>query len=463
MLGQIPYVDFYVLVFPLGMQIDAGLLSVLGDQLLTLRLVGIVVSVVVGVLVYSASRKLGTSPLMCVLPVSGVILAQHVSPYNSYTWFALLFLSAAMLVHLTEWQKLAVTRDQSSHFSRALATVGFLLGLAILSKQNIGFAGLLAATVLVFVFGSQHQLSSYRIRIAQTGSMLLGFVIPIAAELMYLGYHDALPAFFQNAVHDILIFQADANLSVSDAFSNPLVGFALLALVVVAPALSALAALARPADGDMRVVLLVSLYGLGASSVVYPRPDLSHLMFASCLALLGPAYWVSDKRRAYSRKSILSVSIGIATLWLIIPLTFASIFGKDGHTSAFVAAGSKRSSLNHFSQIPVPDDYEVAVNEVNSVFQKYVLQGKTIYFLDRLAALYYILNDGYGHYYMIPLLGNFGANGVATIIENINRDQSAMVILHQETHPLESRELIQFVQESLTLTESVEGYDFYVR
>ena len=160
MLGQVPYVDFYILVFPLGLQINAALLSVLGDQLLTLRLVGIVVSVAVGALVYSASRKLGTSPFMCVLPVSAVILAQHVSPYNSYTWFALLFLSAAMLVQLTEWQKLAKTRDQSSHPWWALAIVGFLLGLAALSKQNIGLAGLLSATVFVFVFGSQHQRSS---------------------------------------------------------------------------------------------------------------------------------------------------------------------------------------------------------------------------------------------------------------------------------------------------------------
>ena len=258
MLGQTPYVDFYILVFPLGLQINAALLSALGDQLLILRLIGIVVSVAVGVLVYSASRKLGTSPYMCVLPVSGVILAQHVCPYNSYTWFALLFLSAAMLVHLTEWQKFAKTRDQSSHSSWALVIVGFLLGLATLSKQNIGLAGLLSATVFVFVFGSQHQRSSYRIRITQTGSMLLGFVIPIAAELTYLGYQDALPAFFQNTVYDILIFQADANQSLLDRFSNPLVGLTLLTLVVAAPALSALAALLRPATDDMRVVLLVS-------------------------------------------------------------------------------------------------------------------------------------------------------------------------------------------------------------
>jgi hypothetical protein len=451
--GFTPYRDFYLLVFPFAFQLNAALLTLLSDQLLVMRSIAVVVSAATAVLIYVASRRIGVSRALCLLPLAAFVWAQFVSPYNSYTWFALAFLSAAMLTDVVIVERASGRAGPGGRTWHLALFVGFLLGLAALSKQHVGVAALAASIAFTLTAGPKD--SRARPAIGRAGLVLLGFLAVVGAELVYLWSSDALGPFLKYTVYEARMFRSEAGAPYADLMGAPL--SALVAILVPAALLFSLvwALWRRVGDGNS-VLLLVSLYGMAGFIVVFPRSDLPHLFVAAPLALIGLSHWLSERVSALRLKWA-----DFIVAFPLLLLFFAPLVRSQENIGALLRGEVRFSSLSHYAGIPIAPGLEGMISQVNDTIRGLEAEGKRVYFLEHSAALFLIPMDRFAGHFDVLLGGNFGAGGVEEVIRELAADDAAAVLILRGSHALEAKEIIAFVQTNMTQVGEVAGYEVY--
>jgi hypothetical protein len=451
--GYAPYRDFYLLVFPFGFQLNAALLTLFSDQLLVMRSIAIVVSSATAVLIYVACRRIGVSRALSLLPLAAFVWAQFISPHNSYTWFALAFLSAALLTEVVLLERSSHLAGQRRRTWHVALLVGLLLGLAALSKQHVGMAGLAASIAFILTVGPRDRRA--RRAIGRAGLVLLGFVAVLGAEFGYLWSSDALGPFLRYTVYEALAFSSEAGVPYDALMRAPL--SALMAVLVPAGLVfSFVWALWRRVGDGNSVLLLVSLYSMAGFIVVFPRSDPHHLFVAAPLALIGLSHWLSERVNALRLKWA-----DFIVAFPLLLLFFAPLVRSQENIGALLRGEVRFSSLSHYAGIPIAPGLEGMISQVNDTIRRLEAEGKRVHFLEHSAALFLIPLDRFAGRFDVPLGGNFGATGVEEVIRELAADEAAAVLLLPGSHTLEPKEIIDFVQANMTQVGEVAGYQVY--
>jgi len=452
--GFTPYRDFYLLVFPLGLQINAAFLALVTDQLLVLRALAVAVSTGTAVVLYAACRMTGVSRVLCLLPLAALLWAEFMSPANSYTWYAFGFLAAALLPDLG-LRRAALAGERGEAMRLAVLT-GCLLGLATLSKQHVGVAGMVASLGFTLVAGPR----DYRARpnMAHIGLKLAGCFVVVGIELVYLWQADALGAFMRHAVVDVLTFRREAAVRYSTLMQLP--GSALLGFLVPASLVFTLAwAIWRwNREPGHAVPLLLFAYGLASLSIAYPRPDLPHMLVAAPLAVAGPSLWVSDRLKALRLRWV-----EIVVAFPLLLLFFAPLARAQQHLAALRRGDVRLTALHHYAGVPIAPGLDGMISQVTDAIRKLEAEGRRIYFLEHSAALFLIPLDRFADRFDVPMLGNFGPHGVEDVMASVAADPRAAVLIWPGSHALEPKRIIEFVESSMTRAGEVAGYGIYVQ
>ncbi len=149
--GQIPYKDFFLLQAPFALQINSLFLDLFSDKLITMRYVAIGISSFNGIILYVILRLLNNTIVKSFFGPFIYACLVFVFPQNNYSWFAILFLSAALLLEILKI-KYASHKTRGDFFE---LLIGLLLGLTTISKQNIGCLGLLGSAIFLAYYTYQ--------------------------------------------------------------------------------------------------------------------------------------------------------------------------------------------------------------------------------------------------------------------------------------------------------------------
>lgn len=453
--GYTPYKDFHLIVFPFAMQVNAAALALVSDQLLVLRSVAVLVSLGTAIAIYVACRKVGVSRALCLFPLAAFLWAEFISPPNSYTWFAFAFLSAALLTDVTLLDKARGAAGSRARVGGLALLTGCMLGLATLSKQHVGLAGLAASIAFTVTAGPK----DFRARpdIGRAGLKLLGWFAVLAVELGYLWRSEALGPFLKYSIVEALTFQGEAGVPYSTLMRLP--GSTFLALLVPACLLFSLGwALWRwNRDPGHAVPFLLFLYALASLSIAYPRADLAHMLVVAPLAVIGPSLWVSERMAALRwRWAELVVAFPLLLIF------FAPLVRVQQHLVALRQGDVRLSSLPHYAGIPIDPGLDGMISQVGDAIRRLEAEGRRVYFIEHSAALFLIPSERFADRFDVPMLGNFGAHGMDQVIDHIAADETAAVFLLPGSHELEPKPIVDFVQATMSRAGEVAGYQVYV-
>ena len=453
--GYTPYRDFHLIVFPLAMQVNAAALALVSDQLLVLRCVAVLVSLGTAVAIYVACRKAGVSRALCLFPLVAFIWAEFISPPNSYTWFAFAFLSAALLTDVALLDTAPGSPGARAGTGGLAILTGCLLGLATLSKQHVGLVALAASIAFTLAAGPKDHRA--RPNFGRAGLKLLGWSAVVAVELGYLWKTDALAPFLKYTVVEVLRFHGEAGVPYSTLMRLP--GSAILAFLVPACLFFSLGWTIwrwNRAPGHAVPALLFS-YGVACLSFVYPRADLPHILVAAPLALIGPSLWLSERMAALRWRWV-----DLVVAFPLLLLFFAPLVRVEQHVTALRQGDVRLSSLPHYAGIPIDPGLDGMISQVGDAIRRLEAEGRRVYFLEHSAALFLIPADRFADRFDVPMMGNFGADGMEQVIARLVADPSAAVLILPGSHELEPKAIVDFVEANMIRVGEVDGYQIYV-
>lgn len=133
--GRLPYRDFWLLYGPLAGYLSAALTAIFGPDVTVLRLGGLVVVACTALLGYGLIRDRAPGVPGTLLAVVGAAITVRWTGLDQWSWaLALAFVLGSILV----------ARGNTRH---RLVVSGFILGLAVLTRQDLGAYGLIAVVV----------------------------------------------------------------------------------------------------------------------------------------------------------------------------------------------------------------------------------------------------------------------------------------------------------------------------
>lgn len=200
--GQMPYRDFYLLMPPLYPVQLAAFIRVFGQNIIALRILGIIVMLAMSLVLYLILARRFTAPISSLASIGAIIYYQSGNAHVSYdfTQFMTLYalLSVYFLIRAVELSHQIQPGNRRLCFS-FFALSGFFAVLAFLTKQSNGsliFASLsLALFVSVIDLKKRHLLEGLSF-------FFLGVLFPVVCTLYWLHSSHILGLFWHQVFSD---------------------------------------------------------------------------------------------------------------------------------------------------------------------------------------------------------------------------------------------------------------------
>lgn len=135
--------------------------------------------------------------------------------------------------------------------------------------------------------------------------------------------------------------------------------------------------------------------------------SLGYFSYAVCKKLLK-----DDKTKRFL-KIFVEVASRIAFVALICYSTYL-LFG-------YVKNNDRQNDLLHFKNILVDEEFEARIQEMSEFAKQKEAEGKIVYILDVMSAMYTVPQDKYFKNYDMFNMGNFGKDGPKRYYKGYNR------------------------------------------
>lgn len=260
--GAIPYRDFETFYGPANPYLLAGAYTIFGTNIGVERAVGLLYRVVILVAIFAITRRWGTAIAAACMLLSGLLLLPLF--VTAFAWFGALACALGFL-----W---AMTMPNAKW--RCLLG-GFLAGLALLFRADLGVAVILAAFVLVRPLAW-----------AQQWRFLSGVALALVPLALLVGLAGPEQVFNNLFLYPVIRSGPARRISLSAAEPVAVRLFFLILLAAAANILAGLVAVRRnPSEWRSRVLLGLALLGAGVLPQAWQRLDLGHVVFVAFLIL----------------------------------------------------------------------------------------------------------------------------------------------------------------------------------
>lgn len=199
--GMVPYRDFPLLLPPLYPLFIALVQSLLGEQLIVLHGIGLLVTGLIGVVLYDILRGGFPAGVAGVSAAVALVYYQSGNAFIGYDFTQLLTLWLLLAVMmLSRYLREEGWRTRDPQAAQRLLWSGFFLALAVLTKQSNGGVGtvIIGIAMLVLLW----RLAGLRYALAAACRMAAGFFIPWIAIMGWLGWHGAIAAYLRQVFTD---------------------------------------------------------------------------------------------------------------------------------------------------------------------------------------------------------------------------------------------------------------------
>ena len=304
--GQIPYKDISTITTPLLPFINSIFLKILGDELIIMRILAAALGTAIIYMVFKILRKLinETNISMIATLLIGILFRElYCIDYNYLTLFIallILYLELKNSIEQTQYlqQKQHSELKQSSSSKQQLL-MGILGGLAICTKQSIGFL-LALATVICPILEIRNK-QEFKPIMHKIIMRILGVAIPCSILLIYLLVTNGLQDFISYAIQGISTF--DNHISYKTLFTDEAKEVTILARVmpvaVVIMVLITMITIIRQLKNKTinpiaQNIQILTLYSVPMLIVIYPISDKIHFLIGITIVLIRNNLFINN-------------------------------------------------------------------------------------------------------------------------------------------------------------------------
>lgn len=464
-MGLIPYKQVSMITTPLLPMINSIFLKVVFNGIMTYRvLMGIVFALIV-LFIYLIIKELSSKKLLsyiCAFFIGTLLIKKFLLDYNY------LFLLISLVITFLEIRD--IKKNENFNFNHNLC-VGFLTGLAFLTKQTIGVLLIFVMIFEVFIYMKKSGFDlKFNKFIKLIGVRILGMMVPIIIFLIYLGVTGAFNDFINYAIKGVREFSNnvpyyrlfDSNDKVVSIISR-------LFIIVYIPLF--ITFILESIKNNKLKDELINIYVLAFCSIpviaiIYPISDDFHLMAASIYALIIIAYLlilVLKKIDGFIKIDIFYKKLLlIGILFIIILISFKNlIIERNINVKENVLVPFK-----HYEGIYVPEYLSKRISDVTDKVRAYSNSGRESIIVDAEAAIYDIVLNRYKKNYDMLLIGNIGENGVEKIINEIKDSHNVYYFVKNPQYALNwqlPEDIGDYIRNNLKYHETVSVFDVYYK
>lgn len=464
-MGLIPYKQVSMITTPLLPMINSIFLKVVFNGIMTYRvLMGIVFALIV-LFIYLIIKELSSKKLLsyiCAFFIGTLLIKKFLLDYNY------LFLLISLVITFLEIRD--IKKNENFNFNHNLC-VGFLTGLAFLTKQTIGVLLIFVMIFEVFIYMKKSGFDlKFNKFIKLIGVRILGMMVPIIIFLIYLGVTGAFNDFINYAIKGVREFSNnvpyyrlfDSNDKVVSIISR-------LFIIVYIPLF--ITFILEFIKNNKLKDELINIYVLAFCSIpviaiIYPISDDFHLMAASIYALIIIAYLlilVLKKIDGFIKIDIFYKKLLlIGILFIIILISFKNlIIERNINVKENVLVPFK-----HYEGIYVPEYLSKRISDVTDKVRAYSNSGRESIIVDAEAAIYDIVLNRYKKNYDMLLIGNIGENGVEKIINEIKDSHNVYYFVKNPQYALNwqlPEDIGDYIRNNLKYHETVSVFDVYYK
>ena len=464
-MGLIPYKQVSMITTPLLPMINSIFLKVVFNGIMTYRvLMGIVFALIV-LFIYLIIKELSNKKLLsyiCAFFIGTLLIKKFLLDYNY------LFLLISLVIAFLEIRD--IKKNENFNFNHNLC-VGFLTGLAFLTKQTIGILLIFVMILEVFIYMKKSGFDlKFNKFIKLIGVRIFGMMVPIIIFLIYLGVTGAFNDFINYAIKGVREFSN--NVPYYRLFdSNDIVVSIISRLFIIVYIPLFITFILESIKNKKLKDELINIYVLAFCSIpviaiIYPISDDFHLMVASVFALIIIAYLlilVLKKIDSFIKidvfyKKLLLIGI----LVVIVLISFKNvIIERNINVKENVLVPFK-----HYEGIYVPDYLNKRISDVTDKVQAYSNSGRESIIVDAEAAIYDIVLNRYKKNYDMLLIGNIGENGVEKIINEIKDSHNVYYFVKNPQYALNwqlPEDIVDYIRNNLKYHETVSVFDVYYK
>ena len=464
-MGLIPYKQISMITTPLLPMINSIFLKVVFNGIMTYRVVMGIVFALIVLFIYLIIKELSSKKLLsyiCAFFIGTLLIKKFLLDYNY------LFLLISLVIAFLEIRD--IKKNENFNFNHNLC-VGFLTGLAFLTKQTIGVLLIFVMILEVFIYMKK---SGFNLKfdkfIKLIGVRILGMMVPIIIFLIYLGVTGAFNDFINYAIKGVREFSN--NVPYYRLFdSNDIVVSIISRLFIIVYIPLFITFILESIKNKKLKDELINIYVLAFCSIpviaiIYPISDDFHLMVASVFALIIIAYLLilvlkkiggSIKIDIFYKKLLL---IGI--LVIIVLISFKNvIIERNINVKENVLVPFK-----HYEGIYVPEYLSKRISDATDKVQAYSNSGRESIIVDAEAAIYDIVLNRYKKNYDMLLIGNIGENGVEKIINEIKDSHNVYYFVKNPQYALNwqlPEDIVDYIRNNLKYHETVSVFDVYYK
>ena len=464
-MGLIPYKQISMITTPLLPMINSIFLKVVFNGIMTYRvLMGIVFALIV-LFIYLIIKELSNKKLLsyiCAFFIGTLLIKKFLLDYNY------LFLLISLVIAFLEIRD--IKKNENFNFNHNLC-VGFLTGLAFLTKQTIGVLLIFVMIFEVFIYMKKSGFDlKFNKFIKLIGVRIFGMMVPIIIFLIYLGVTGAFNDFINYAIKGVREFSNnvpyyrlfDSNDKVVSIISR-------LFIIVYIPLFITFILESiknKKLKDELINIYVLAFCSIPVIAIIYPISDDFHLMVASVFALIIIAYLlilVLKKIDGFIKIDIFYKKLLlIGILVVIVLISFKNvIIERNINVKENVLVPFK-----HYEGIYVPEYLSKRISDVTDKVRAYSNSGRESIIVDAEAAIYDIVLNRYKKNYDMLLIGNIGENGVEKIINEIKDSHNVYYFLKNPQYALNwqlPEDIVDYIRNNLKYHETVSVFDVYYK
>lgn len=409
--GEIPYRDFNMIIPPLGAFIYAIPFVFFGQSLVVFNLFQAgMLCVMFHFLFKLFGKNAWIALIVLFLPIPVPCVTVFFQGYNF-----LLILELIIILYLEKYKK-------SDYL------VGVLLGLAILSKQTVGF--LMCLPSLVYLFKDYRKVLK---RIA-------GFLIPCGIFLIYLLVTGSFVSFF-----DMCLFGMFDFVNENGGLKRYLLDFYFYLFIIEIIALIFYIWKVRKNKDELFKAIYILLF----ASISVPLFDYNHVSYFSFVFSLLFIDKIKIKYNNFGFNACL-FSSAVAVIWFL----FIWDFGMPNMVN-----------FNNYELALMPKKNALEFEEVTDFMEKHE---NSIILSENSYLVKIILDDDITHYDLLNY-GNHGYKGTDKLIKRFKKEKDMYIVINTESYERNSvrmqfnKEFVTYVMDNCKKIDSIGVHDIYYK
>lgn len=474
--GLIPYKEVSMITTSLVPLINAFFLLLLGNQVLTIRIVASILCASILFLTFNIFRKIFKETnisLICVFLIFGLCNEFFCMDYNFFVLFLVLGIINLELKFINidfakeNWNTELIQKLKWSKKRNIL--IGILAGLSVCTKQSVG--AFVAVITIFYPFIWLRKRKDFKDIMYCVFQRFIGICIPNVVFLLYLVITNSFLDFIDYGV--IGISQFDNKIPYERLFEHPKKVISILARAI--PILLIFSIFfnifTKKNKVQNRNLCLLMIYSIPMLILMYPISDAIHFVISIYIFNIVILYlvfgifgkWVYDKIKLKKKKKIYK----IATLIIFI-IMFAILTSKTINNYFEYFKQDKNHGVEHYSNISIEDYLIERISEIDKYILEQEKQGKKVYILDSEAAVYNIPLNIYNKDYDMFLKGNIGKDGEEGLIKKVQeqaQDENALFLI-RNTHNAQNwqtpMKVVNYIRENFNKVDDVSFYEVYI-